>query len=110
MIYVAAPYSSPDATVVAQRMKAFSEVMASMIEQGEYPVSPLLNHFLTERVKTNFPLDWAFWHGYSKTLLEKCDALLVIKLPGWEESSGVQGEIAIATARGIPVRYLEWQI
>lgn len=108
MIYVAAPYNHPDPVVVELRMTKFAEVMADLIKQGKYPVSPLMNHFLTEKVQTNFPLTWEFWEGYSFSLLSKCSELVVIKTdPEWSTSKGVAGEIEMASKiLGLPVHFI----
>lgn len=107
MIYVAAPYSHTDPEVVKQRMVMFARVMAKIIEDGKHPVSPLMNHFLADKVEINFPLSWAFWEEYSYQLLTRCDIVYVITMPGWQESAGVQGEIALAVSMGTPVEYID---
>ena len=38
-------------------------------------------------------------------MLSKSDALVVLTLPGWAESSGVQSEIFFAEERDIPISY-----
>jgi hypothetical protein len=40
-------------------------------------------------------------------MLQRCDELAVLKLPGWRESTGVTAEIAIAREFGLPVRFIE---
>jgi len=40
--------------------------------------------------------------------LSHCDGLLVYKMPGWEDSVGVQQEIAFAKDKGMPVVYFEY--
>lgn len=107
LIYVAAPYSHSDPSVVEQRMAAFTQLMVRLIEQGEYPVSPLMNHLLAEKIPARFPLTWEYWEGYSRELLSRCDLLTVIAIPGWESSTGVQAEIALAKELNIPIEYVE---
>lgn len=103
LIYVAAPYSG-DPAMIAGRMAAFDATMASMLLGGKHPVSPLLFHALLGQ--HNVPGNWDFFERYSLGLLDRCDALLVIQLPGWESSIGVRGEIAHANARGIQSVYV----
>ena len=103
--YLAAPYSSPSAEATDERMKAFYEADAYLTSMGHFTVSPLLKHPIVK--SSVIPGDWAYWETYSKTLLSRCDELLVLQLPGWNTSTGVAGEIAFAKELGIPVFYID---
>ena len=46
------------------------------------------------------------WYAFDLQLLARSDELLVLQLPGWEDSKGVMVEIAGAQTKGIPVRLL----
>jgi hypothetical protein len=106
LAYIAAPYSHPDPVVVAQRMSAFDfEVAKLLLQSMTFPVSPLLNHGIIGRHKV--PGNWEFWQHYSRRLLARCDELIVLMIPGWEESEGVQGEIAFAKSLHMPIRFVE---
>lgn len=105
MIYLAAPYTHPDSDVVTQRMALFSIIDAKLAKQGLFTVSPLSKHFI--KMYTDIPLTWDFWKEYSEKLMEKCDALYVIMLDGWEESEGVQGEIEMAKKMSKEIKYLD---
>jgi hypothetical protein len=41
-------------------------------------------------------------------MLKECAKLMVLTMPGWEDSKGVSGEIAIAKELGIAIEYIEW--
>lgn len=107
LIYVASAYSDPDKQVVQLRMNKFAGMMAKLIENRLHPVSPLLNHYLDGVVTINFPLTWDWWEDYSKLLLSKCDHMIVITGPGWENSTGVKGEIALANEMNIPITFVD---
>mmetsp|Transcript_29892 Transcript_29892/g.78819 ORF Transcript_29892/g.78819 Transcript_29892/m.78819 type:complete len:92 (-) Transcript_29892:26-301(-) len=51
--------------------------------------------------------DYNFRGDYSRDLLQRCDQLLVLKYPGWDESTGVQDEIAFAREKKLPVEFFE---
>ncbi len=106
MIYVAAPYSHPDKAIVAERMDRFAFKFSALIEQGHYPVSPLLNHFVSEKTTPSWPTTWEYWEGYSKVLLSKCDSMIVLTFDGWEDSPGVQAEIKLAEELNIGITYV----
>lgn len=48
-----------------------------------------------------------YWLSFDYTFMEICAQIVVLKLDGWEESMGVQREIAFFQSRGLPVRFLE---
>lgn len=104
MIYISAPYSHKDKNVVEKRMSAVYEHFATLMLKGHVPVSPLMAHAVVK--KHPVPSDSVFWENYSLKLLSKCDEMLVLMLDGWEESSGVQYEIAYCLNNDIPFDYV----
>lgn len=106
MIYVAAPYTHSDPAIVKQRMLDFATVMSELIRRGEHPVSPLMNHFLTDYVETDFPLTWDYWKEYSYSLLKNCVEVYVITMDDWEQSTGVAAEIEMAEKMLKPITYI----
>jgi hypothetical protein len=106
MVYLAAPYSSPDPECVENRIRAFCSKDSELSGGGIITVSPLFKHLLFIN-GSKLPSDWAYWERYSYVLLSRCDYLVVLKLPGWEESVGVQGEIKYALDNGINIVYID---
>jgi hypothetical protein len=86
-------------------MDAVTYELADLASKGLVAFSPLLMHFcLDQGVK--LPPDYKFWRTYCLTMLGKSDHLIVLKLPGWQESPGVQDEITFARDRGILISYI----
>lgn len=107
MIYLAAPYSHKDPTVVADRIKTFCKIDSELSSiPGIVTVSPLLKHLLFIN-GSSLPTDWEFWKTYSYGLLLKCDSLIVITLHGWDESPGVSAEIEFAKSRNFKILMLD---
>jgi len=52
------------------------------------------------------PDTWDFWRSLDLEILGRCDEVVVLKLPGWDESRGVQAEVAMARKLGKPVSYV----
>jgi hypothetical protein len=94
LVYLAAPYSDPDQFVIEQRMHTVCDIDAQLIAAGIYTVTPLSKHFILGY--RDLPGNWAYWGDYCRSLLPRCDAMVLIPLPGWESSSGVRGELDIA--------------
>lgn len=104
LIYLAAPYSGT-AEEIEQRMEAFCAVDALLMRDGYFTVSPLLKHFTLKYA--DLPGTWEYWEDYSYQLMMQCKAMIIIKLPGWQESAGVAGEIAIANRLKVQIIYYD---
>ena len=104
MIYLASPYSHPDPDIREARFHAACRAMAMLLPRGEKVFSPVVHsHPL---VAHGLPTDWEFWQAIDSEFLLYCDELAVLTLEGWEESRGVQAEIALAIHLGKPVRLI----
>jgi len=102
VIYLASPYSHPDAAVRESRFHAVCEYAAEAMRDGQLVYSPIVHsHPLAER---GLPGDWSFWSSHNRAMLERSSALVVLALPGWEKSEGVQAEVGMARSLGLPVR------
>ena len=105
MIYIASPYSHPDIAVRQRRFLAVCEFASEMMRRGLHVLSPIAHtHPIAEY---GLPLDWAFWHEYDTELLGLCSEVIVLKLPGWKDSVGVNAEIKIAEEFNLPVKYVD---
>lgn len=105
-VYLASPYSHPDAAVRQQRFEAAIKVVAMLMNRHEFVLSPVVhNHPVAEQ--ESLPGSWDFWEPYCTAFLRTADKLLVLKLDGWDVSSGVLAEIEIAHQLNLPVEYME---
>lgn len=106
LIYLAVPYSDKDPAVQEARFNIVNKVAAKLMAEGKYIFSPI-SHTHPIALAGKLPGDWQFWEGYDRCILSCCCKLTVLRLPGWEKSTGVQAEIKIATELGIPIDYIE---
>jgi hypothetical protein len=106
--YLASPYSHPDPEIRHARFEAVNHAAADLMKQGEIIFSPISHSHIIAR-DHDLPADWDFWERIDIEFIKKCDALLVLMLPGWKQSKGVQAEIRLARLINIPVKYLEWE-
>lgn len=105
MIYLASPYSHPDAAVREQRFHSVCRMAATLMQQGDVVFAPIVHgHPL---VGHGLPTDWPFWERFDREHLRRCDELVVLMLDGWRESVGVAAEIRIAAELGKPVRHID---
>ena len=105
MIYVASPYSHPDPLVRQARFDAACAAAARLLRTGHAVFAPIVHgHPL---VRFGVPSDWSFWSPLARDYIARCDDVVVLQLDGWRESQGVQAEMALASALGKRVDYLE---
>ena len=103
LIYLASPYAHPSNTVQKARLEAVRYVCGQMVNEGKIVISPLV--YLGELAfKGVHPPQG--WYAYDLQLLARSDELIVLQLPGWEDSKGVMVEIAGAQTKGIPIHCL----
>jgi len=106
LVYIASPYSSHDPILVERNFRVVTEYCAKRMASGEVLLSPITyGHTLLEFEK--MPNDWEFWQNFCLSVLVKCDELRVLKMPGWELSTGVAAEIKFAEDNDIPIEYIE---
>lgn len=106
MIYLASPYSHPDPAVREERFVAVCQKAAEMFNAGWHVFCPIA-HSHPIAVHGGLRTDYATWDRYNVEMLGKCIRLVVLRLPGWEGSVGVQAEVAKAREWGMPVEFVD---
>ena len=113
LIYLAGPYSNdapncPDKPASAQkrlaRFNAITDVAQQLIGKKAILFSPLtMTHPIDIRMTHNPGSN--FWVSFDEAIMQHCSEIHVLKLPGWDKSSGVKREIEYFGEKGItPVR------
>ena len=103
LVYLASPLSHPSPRVMGARLEAVRHVCGEMIKQGVIIYSPLAYSCEMDRRGFRPPQGW---YAFDLPFLARADELLVLQLPGWEQSKGIIMEMAAARTKGLPVRYL----
>lgn len=102
LIYIAAPYTSPDPEVSQTRLAAATILAANLIHEGHLVFSPLTYSQELKNAGHVFPTA-DDWYQYDIQYLMRCDRMLILRTPGWELSRGVNAEIIAAKRLGIPI-------
>lgn len=103
--YLAGPYSSEFSEVCQARYDKLCQTAVVLMKSGIIVYSPIIyGHNL---VKMGLPGDFNYWGDFCLSILKNCQSLIVAKIDGWEESSGVKAEIDFAKSNGIPVLFTE---
>lgn len=106
-IYLACPYSHTLAHVRTYRYGIATDVAGHLFAAGHAVFSPITHcHPIAEL--HILPGNFAFWRAYDLSFVDLwATEMMVLTLPGWEESIGVQEEIRRAWERGLPTRLLD---
>ena len=107
VIYLASPYLHKDITVRLDRFKKVCEAAAELMKDGYVVFSPIAHsHPIATHGDIN-PTNNEFWLEQDKALMPICTEMIVLQLPGWEDSKGIKEEILFAEELGIEVYYLK---
>lgn len=106
LIYLACPYTHPARNVMVSRFEAANKAAGKLMSNGKYVFSPI-SHTHPIADSASLPRGWDYWEGYDRRILSCCNRVIVLKLEGWEKSTGVQAEIKIALELNLPVEYVD---
>lgn len=105
-IYFVSPYTHKDEKVMAFRYEEALRVVARLINKGHLVFSPIV-HCHPIAVAHTLPRDYSFWQDYSTSfLLYWAEAVNVLCLHGWMESTGIRNELVIAREAKLPIHYI----
>lgn len=102
-IYLASPYSHPNAEVRARRYRMALRISARLIQQGTPIFSPIVHsHEIAQLLNMDDVFGIRFWKRWDQALLRHAEQLWYVTAPGWEESAGLETELKIAESIGLP--------
>lgn len=108
LILLSSPYSNSDPLIKTQNYKNVCLMSRKMLMQGMYVFSPIIHGISIIENSDYLPDNWDFWQGYCEAFVASSNEVYVIKMDGWKESTGVQGEIAEAKKQGKKVSLIEF--
>lgn len=108
MIYLASPYSAPGNPLL-EEIRFFAVLHAAwrLMKTGSVVFSPVVHGHPVSKYAMPEPQGHEFWMAQCLPMLRLAERLVVLRLQGWERSSGVRREIDEASALGIPVEYID---
>ena len=105
-VYLASAYSKY-APALDYACDVVSIVAARLMRSGVHVFSPIAHsHTIATRGGLD-PLDAPLFIAFDKVEQDLCGLLLIVKMPGWEESDGIRGEFAHACLIKQPVLYID---
>jgi Domain of unknown function (DUF1937) len=105
LIYLSSPYAKYERGInVAARHICL--VAGKMLLEGYHVYCPIAHsHMIACNADGMDAREHKIWMPLNYTMMGKCNALLVAKMPGWEESVGVTEEINYFRKHLLPVFY-----
>ncbi len=105
-LYLASPYTHKNPAERHARFVAVCDAAAYLMHQGHVVFSPIAH---------SHPIDNCFcasesgdfWKAQDVPILRHASRLVVLRLPGWEESAGIKWEMEIAHQIHLPVNYMD---
>lgn len=107
LTYLACPYSHCDGGVRQARYEAATKAAAWLVTKFGYNVFSPITHSHPLATIGGLRSDWKFWKRIDTEYLECSERIVVLTLPGWEESEGVTEEIEIMKRLRRQVIYME---
>ena len=109
LVYLASPYTPLAGESVEDRVTAACQASAKLMMMGLAVFAPIPHsHAMAAHLPSEKLYDHDFWMEQDLAVLEHCEAVYVLKLPGWEKSRGVAREIELAKRLNLPIIYMEY--
>ena len=101
-IYLAIPYSQ----MPEKSFYIANKISAIFMEKGFIVFSPISHSHPISMEMKRYQTNYHFWLSQDRVWFEYCEMLVVLMLPGWKESKGVQIEIGWARELKMPIVYI----
>lgn len=104
-VYLASPYSHPEAFVREQRFHDACKKAAQYLSKGVAVFSPIAHsHPIADYMAEADRMSFNLWMKADLPLLKNADELHILCIDGWRSSRGVTREVQFAEQLGIPVK------
>ena len=105
IVYLAQPYSHPEAAIRQQRFEAAVAIAKRLMARGISPLSPIAHsHFMDTEPHAPFEV----YQEMDEAMIRVCDEMWIYADSGWQESRGVTSERRYAERLGIPIRLINF--
>jgi Domain of unknown function (DUF1937) len=109
IVYLGAPYTHLRQDIRLARFESVTRAAAKLIETGRIVYSPLTMTHPIDLVLANEgdTLGSDYWVRFDEAFMAFCSEMIVLRLSGWELSSGVAREIRYFKDKGRPISYID---
>ncbi len=105
--YLGLPYTDDDPLMEDWRADISDRIAADLFtREGRIIFAPISAwHHIARKYK--LPGTFEYWAKFDEEFIKISTKLLIIMLPGWEDSTGVNGEVKLANKYNIPIGYID---
>jgi hypothetical protein len=108
IIYLACPYSDPKMEVRVARFEASAHAAAHLIHEGLFVYSPItmthpIDVVMADEGET---MGSEYWCDFDEAFMRVCSEMVILALPGWDQSRGIKREAEFFSAASKRVRYM----
>lgn len=107
--YLATPYSRYKDGLAAAWVEA-CRAAAQVLKSGRAVYCPIAHTHPIADFGNIDKLDHSIWLPADEPMMRAATGLIVVKMPGWEESYGISKEIELFTSLGKPIEYMDWPV
>jgi hypothetical protein len=107
--YMATPYSKYEQGIHVAFLHA-CQAAAWLVRHGVPAYSPIAHTHPIALHGEMDPLDHDIWLPADRPMMDAAGGLLIVRMPGWSRSYGIQVEADVFAAAGKPVEYLPWPL
>ena len=101
-VYLACPYSANYLAIKTQRTHAADVAASKLMNAGLLTFSPI-SHSHGIAIHGGLPGDWNYWKEFDEEFVAFARVIVVLTIPGYETSIGVDAEVKMAEDFGHPV-------
>jgi hypothetical protein len=101
LFYLSSPLSHERSEVRNGRAIMAARTAAALLKEGILVFSPITHTTPLAPYLQEYTFD--FWKRLDLVMLSKCYSMIELRIPGWEESVGMQAERAFAEANSMSV-------
>jgi hypothetical protein len=108
IVYLACPYSHESMDVRLARFEASAHAAAHLIHQGKFVYSPItMTHPIDLVMATEGDtMGSDYWCDFDEAFMSVCSEMIILVIPGWDQSRGIKREAEFFASAGRPVRYM----
>jgi hypothetical protein len=90
------------------RFDASAHAAAYLIHQGKFVYSPITMTHPIDVVMAaeGDTMGSDYWCDFDEAFMSVCSEMIILVIPGWDESRGIKRESEYFSAHGKPVRYM----
>lgn len=105
--YLASPYSHVDPKVREERAFGVMKAAGRLLAEGLFAFSPIW-HCHHCAMANDLDPNYKWWIDYNDSFIRPSAGIIIVMLPGWADSRGIQFEIKRALDWNLPLYAYDW--